>query len=204
MKIYDISLTLSPELKTSPNENFFNLEFIKKFRENQVNLSKVTLGNHNGTHVDAPLHFLENGKGVDQINTEQLIGHCQVLEVLPKGFTIEKEDIETKITSERVLFKTTNSLLLDKPFTTEYISIGLSAAEYLVEQKVKLVGIDYFGCEAKGSPGHPVHNTLLRGEVVIVEGINLADIEAGEYAIFVGPLKIAGADGAPARVFLTK
>jgi arylformamidase len=204
MKIYDISLTLSPKLTTFPNEDFFNLEFVKHFSENQVNLSKITLGTHNGTHIDAPLHFLENGKSVDQINSDQLIGHCQVLEVLPKAKTIEKTDIENKINSERVLFKTANSLLLDKPFTSEYIAIGLSAAEYLVQKKVKLVGIDYFGCEAKGSPGHPVHTTLLKNEIIIVEGINLSDVEPGEYEIFVGPLKIADAEGAPARIFLIK
>jgi arylformamidase len=205
MKIYDISLTLSPNLVTSPTENFLNLEFVKNFTEHQVNLSKLTLGSHNGTHIDAPLHFLEDGKDVSQIDVEKLLGPCQVLEVLPtKGTTIEKADIEGKITSERVLFKTTNSLLLTKPFTAEYISIGVSAAEYLVEKKVKLVGIDYFGCEVKGSPGHPVHTTLLKNEIVIVEGVNLTDVPDGDYEIFVGALKVDGADGGPARVFLIK
>ncbi|HSX58502.1 MAG TPA: cyclase family protein [Candidatus Saccharimonadales bacterium] len=204
MKIYDISLTLSPELTTSPGENFFNLESVKNFKDHQVNLSKVTLGNHNGTHIDAPLHFIEGGMGAREIDIEKLIGECQVLEIAPKTNLIEKEEIDGKISSERVLFKTTNSNKLFEPFTSDYISIGQSGAEYLVEKKVKLVGIDYFGCEAKGSPGHPVHTTLLKNKIVILEGIDLSQIEEGNYEIFVGALKIKGSDGAPARVFLSQ
>ena len=204
MKIYDISLTLSPNLTTSPNEDFFHLEFVKRFAHNQVNLSKLTLGNHNGTHIDAPFHFVEDGKTVEKVDPEKLIGPCQVLEVAPKTNLIEKSDIEGKIKSKRILFKTSNSALLDKPFTSNYVSIGLSSAQYLAGLKTELVGIDYFGCEAKGSPGHPVHTVLLKSDVVIVEGINLLEVEPGEYEIFVGALKIAAAEATPARVFLIK
>lgn len=202
MKIYDISLTYSPDLITPPSEKFFDLQRVKNFAENQVNVSKVTLGSHNGTHIDAPLHFIENGNDSSQIDVRKFIGPCQVLEVKPKSNLIEHDDIVNKIKSKRVLFKTTNSTLLEKPFTTDYISIGLTAAQYLVANKVELVGIDYFGCEAKGSPGHLVHNILLKSDVLIVEGVNLAKIKPGNYDIFVGALKIADSDGAPARVFL--
>ena len=204
MKIYDISLTLSPNLTTSPNEDFFHLEFVKRFAHNQVNLSKLTLGNHNGTHIDAPFHFVEDGKTVEKVDPEKLIGPCQVLEVAPKTNLIEKSDIEGKIKSKRILFKTSNSALLDKPFTSNYVSIGLSSAQYLAGLKTELVGIDYFGCEAKGSPGHPVHTVLLKSDVVIVEGINLLEVEPGEYEILVGALKLAAAEATPARVFLIK
>lgn len=204
MKIYDISLTYSTKLTTSPKENFFKLSKVKNFKTNLVNVSKLTLGTHNGTHIDAPLHFIDNANSSAEIESRKLIGPCQVIQVKPKANLIEREDIEGKITEKRVLFKTTNSELLDKPFTSDYISIGLSAAQYLAGNKVELVGIDYFGCEAKGSPGHPVHTILLKSDVVIVEGVDLSKIKPGKYEIFVGSLKISDSDGAPARVFLTK
>jgi len=202
MKIFDVTLPLSPDLVTSPGENFFALEFTKTFEESGANVSKLTVGNHNGTHVDAPLHFLKDGGDTTTIDPTVLVGPCQVLEVKPSGLLIEKADIEGRIKGERVIFKTTNSALLTQPFTADYISVGLSAAEYLVEQGVKLVGVDYFGCEAKGSPGHPVHTTLLKSQVVIVEGLNLSEVEQGEYEIFVGALKISGAEASSARVLL--
>lgn len=204
MKIIDITLPLSSKLVTSPTEAFFKLERIKTFAENGVNLSKLTLGVHNGTHIDAPLHFSNGGKGTSEIDPKKLLGPCQVLRVKTTTNLIEKSDIEGRINSERVLFKTTNSQLLTKPFTTNYIAIGFSAAEYLIEKKVKLVGIDYFGSEAKGSPGHPVHTTLLKNEIVIVEAVNLAEVEPGDYEIFVGALAIENSDGAPARILLVQ
>lgn len=204
MKIFDISLTFSPNLVTSPNEKFFGLKRVKNITDNQVNVSKITLGSHNGTHIDAPLHFIKDGKDSSQIDVRKFIGPCQVLEIRPKTNLIERDDIVNKIKSKRILFKTTNSELLEKPFTSEYISIGLTAAQYLAGNKIELVGIDYFGCEAKGSPGHPVHNILLKSDVVIIEGINLSKVKPGNYDIFVGALKIADSDGAPARIFLTQ
>lgn len=204
MKIFDISLTYAPNSVTSRTEKFFDLKRVKSISENQVNISKITLGSHSGTHIDAPLHYVESGKDSSQIDIRKFIGPCQVLEVKPKNNLIERDDIVNKIKSKRILFKTTNSELLEKPFTSDYISIGLTAAQYLTGNKVELVGIDYFSCVAKGTLSIQIHNVLLRSDVVIVEGINLSKVKPGNYDIFVGALKIGNSDGAPARIFLVQ
>src|SRR5437879_515046 len=109
MKIFDATLTVSNDLVTSPGENFFKLDWVKNFAEHKANVSKLTVGNHNGTHVDAPLHFIDGGGDTTTIDPDSLVGPCQVLEVKPNGLLIERVDIEGKINAERVVFKTTNS-----------------------------------------------------------------------------------------------
>ncbi|MEK0337787.1 MAG: cyclase family protein, partial [Nitrosopumilus sp.] len=126
----------------------------------------------------------------------------QVVEISEELQTIEKEHIDGKINSKRVLFKTKNSKLLNKPYTKDITSLSISAAEYLIERNVVLVGIDYTGIEASGSAGHPVHTKLLEKEIVIVEGINLSEVNPGNYELIVLPLRLKNLDGSPSRAIL--
>lgn len=202
MKYIDISLPLTNETLTHPSEDFFKIEPNRDLEKDGVSTSKITIGSHNGTHIDAPAHFIKGGQGVDKLKFEKLFGPCQILELNPKEKLITLEDIEGKINSERILFKTPNSNIIDQQYTKDYVSLSLEAAEYLVERKVKLVGIDYIAIEASGSPGHPVHTKLLENEIVIVEGLNLVEVNAGNYEIVVLPLRLTDLDGSPSRAIL--
>lgn len=204
MKIIDISLPINNKTLVHPSEKFLNIEPNRTFEKNGVRTSKITIGSHTGTHIDAPSHFLINGKSADQIDLKKCMGKCQIIEIAEDVKLIEKEYIVDKITSERVIFKTKNSKLLNKPYTKDITSLGVSAIEYLIEQGIVLIGIDYTGIEASGSPGHRVHTKLLGKEIIIVEGLNLSDVTQGDYEIILLPLRLKNLDGSPARAILIK
>lgn len=202
MKIIDVSLPVSNETIVHPSEDFLKIEPNRRFEKDDVRTSKITIGSHTGTHIDAPRHFLEKGLGTDQIDLEKCMGTAQVIEIPKNVRIIEKEHLKGKINTPRILFKTKNSSLYNKPYSKDFASLGVSGAEYLIERKVVLVGIDYVGIEASGSPGHPVHTKLLGNEVVIVEGLNLSKVDAGDYELRILPLRLENLDAAPARAIL--
>ena len=202
-KIIDISLTLHPNLvvwQGDPKIKFITNSTVER---DGIMGSRLQLGVHNGTHIDAPAHFLKDGFGVDKIDPEKLIGECTVLEIGSEE--INSQDLKGKNFKPRVLFKTKNSqskLLDDPDFHTDYVYLTLDGADYLVEKGVILVGTDYLGIEKKSAPGHPVHTKLLENEVVIVEGLNLVNVEPGNYDLVSLPLRLKDLDGSPARVLL--
>lgn len=202
MKFYDITVPLSPRTANWPD----GVAYERKEIQTSAIVSTLTIRSHYATHVDAPKHFLFDKQGIDQIAPAILIGKYKVLEVKAERF-IEAADLTRyKLTAgDRILFKTRNSNFVTAPtFNPNYVSLGLDAAQYLAKKKVALVGIDYFGIEAKGSPGHLVHKALLSKNIVIVEGVNLKAVKPGTYNGAVLPMKIEGGDGAPARAILWK
>ena len=205
MKIIDISLTLHPGLvvwQGDPNIELITDTTVEK--DGSMN-SSLRLGAHNGTHIDAPAHFLKNGFGVNKIDPKKLVGLCTILEIEEDEIT--KEVLQGKDFGPKVLFKTKNSqrkLLEDPVFHADYVYLTEDGAEYLVDKEVELVGIDYLGIEKKSAPGHPVHTKLLEKEIVIVEGLNLVDVRPGSYELIVLPLKLKDLDGSPARAVLIK
>ncbi len=211
MRIHDVMVTLRPDMPTWPGEQGPRVEPLKRIaRGDSANVSLVTFGDHTGTHVDPPVHFVEGAKAVDELPVEALVGPCRVVAY------DEDDPISAKWLAaagiprgtERVLFRTKNSELwrAPHPFNEDFIALDETAAHWLVEAGVKLVGIDYLSIEPFGSGkiGHPVHVTLLRAQVVIIEGLDLHAVSPGEYEIFCGPLKIAGGTGSPARVLLVE
>lgn len=192
-------------MTTWPGENWVNTEPMTDFDAKGVRVSRLTLGSHTGTHIDAPRHFLRDGTGVDKIDPDKLIGPCSVIEVTPDGAGISKVNLQNLRFEKRVLFKTRNSEhLQDAAFYDDYVFLTEDAADHLIEHGVVLVGIDYLSIEKRGAKGHPVHTKLLEKGVVIIEGVNLSGVEAGTYSIAALPLRIEGLDGSPARVFLEK
>ncbi len=170
-----------------------------------VILSKLNLGSHTGTHVDAPRHFLPRGKTVDQIPVERFIGPCSVVTIKTAAPEITLGDLkQSEIRPQsRILFKTKNSRLLESgKFTESYTSLSLEAAEFLADREIWLVGIDYLSIEKFHNPGHPVHKTLLKKEVVILEGLYLEHVTAGNYELYCLPLSLHGLEGAPCRAIL--
>lgn len=202
MKIIDISLPIRSAMVVWPGDT----KFARLESRGSAIISKLIMSSHTGTHIDAPKHFLFSKGGVDRIALYKLIGPAKVLEIKSRQ-QITKKDIEKYQIKrrDRILFKTRNSQLLKKKkFTADYVSLSLDAARYLAQKKIDLVGIDYFGIEAKGTTVHPVHKTLLSAGIVIVEGVDLARVKPGVYNIVALPLKIKNGDGSPARVVLLK
>ena len=208
MTIYDISLSISPDLPTWPGDPGLRLEpFESMDRGDHINITTISSSVHLGTHVDAPHHFLNNRSTVEQLPLDVLTGPCYVAQ-LPDGIEAITAEVldRTEITSEmkRVLFGTSNSHYWAKgesTFQTDFVAITEDGAEWLVERGIRLVGVDYLSV-APYSESIPTHTVLLKADVVIVEGLNLSNIMRGFYDLYCLPLKIVGSDGAPARAIL--
>lgn len=211
MPIFDVSLPLSPRLPVYPDNPPFELSPVKRIaRGDSANVSRVVLGTHTGTHVDAPSHFFDGRRTVDRLSLEWLVGPCRVVDVRPTdGRGITADDLRRAGADpipQRLLLRTPNSGLWGtrEDFTPSFSYLTPEAATWLTAGGLKLIGIDYLSIEEFRRPGAPAHRALLGDEVVIVEGLNLAAIEAGEYELICLPLQIAGGDGAPARVVLRR
>jgi arylformamidase len=206
-RIYDVSVPIrdgglvypgNPEIHVSLQQSVANGA--------SANVSNVTFGSHTGTHVDAERHFFDDGKSVDQIPLDVLMGTATVLEYGDDVMSVGKAELEKHDLSGavRVLLKTRNSSYLtqDPNFHRDYTYLAPDGAEYLVGLGVKLVGIDYLSIEQFHSGHHRTHLTLLGAKIVIVEGLNLIDVPAGRYELYCLPIKLSGCDGAPARAVL--
>jgi arylformamidase len=166
-----------------------------------------TFGAHTGTHVDAPNHFIEGTRRLDQLDLGKLVGQCVVVELDENVTAIEPEHLPDLTGVERILFKTRNSAFWNDTstgFREDFTYITPAAARILADNSAKLVGIDYLSVEAFGSTDFATHVTLLEKEIVIIEGLDLRAVPAGEYEIICLPLKYVGGtgDGAPARTIL--
>jgi len=204
MKIYDISVPLSPDMHVYPGDPAVDIQQTSRLADGDVaNVSFLRFGTHTGTHVDAPAHFIENGMTVDAIPLNLLIGRVHVVDV---GSTVIDRESLTGVDladDMRVIFKTRNSYVWGEPeFVRDFVYLTADAARYLVENGIKVVGIDYLSVEKYNFDTPDVHRTLLGSGAVIIEGLNLSDVEPGHYELICLPLKIEGGDGAPARVVL--
>lgn len=208
MTIYDISLTLSPTLPTWPGDPDLDLELFESMDKGaHVNVTRISTSVHVGTHVDAPHHFLNDGRTVEQLALEVLTGPCYVVQ-LPDGIDAITAEVldRTEVSSEmkRVLFGTRNSHLWargESSFQTDFVAITEDGAEWLVAHGVQLVGVDYLSVAPYGD-SEPTHKVLLGAGVIVVEGLDLSRVVRGFYDLYCLPLKIAGSDGAPARAIL--
>ena len=208
MKLHDVSVLLSDKLPIWPGNPGITVKLTSSLaRGDDANVTLIEMGVHTGTHIDAPFHFEPDGKTVDQLPIETLIGPCCVIEMLDVKESIGLSALE-KLDfggATRILFKTKNSRWWEngeKEFQEKFVHLSEKGASYLVEQGVKLVGIDYLSIERFKSLDYATHHLLLRNQVIIIEGLNLSGIAMGEYELMALPLKLQGADGSPARVVL--
>jgi arylformamidase len=208
MKIYDVTQTMEEGMPVWPGEAAFVLRRDKKIEEGaNANVSRLEMSVHTGTHVDAPFHFLSGGETVENLLLDVLIGGVQVVELPESVDEITREVLKTvHLTKgvERVLFKTRNSYywkMGTQEFQEGFVGIDEGAARLLVEKGVRLVGIDYLSV-APFKRSRPTHEVLLEAKMVIIEGLDLSGVSAGEYTLYCLPLKLRHTDGAPARVIL--
>lgn len=169
-------------------------------RGDPYTISALKMGTHTGTHIDAPIHFLRGGSGTDAVPLQSLVGPARVIEIEDAGAVTQAELLNHNLEhSQRLLFKTSNSqrCWTGPEFVSDFVSLAEDAANYLAELKTLAIGIDYLSV---GSP--EVHRTLLGAGVAIIEGLNLSEVNPGEYEFVCLPLRITGGDGAPARALL--
>jgi arylformamidase len=172
-----------------------------------ANVSRLDLGSHTGTHVDAPKHFFDDGAGVDGLSLDVLMGPARLLAFSDDVKSIGEAELRahdlTGVT--RVLLKTRNSAWLasgSSEFHPDYTYLAPDGAEYLVSLGVKLVGVDYLSVEQFHSGHHKTHRTLLERAIIIVEGLMMSDVPPGNYELCCLPILFPGLDGAPARAVL--
>lgn len=201
-EIIDISVPVSPSTVSWENESIPVIERVSSIEAGDgYNLSRLVLNTHTGTHVDAPLHFIEGGGSSDELSLDALVGPALVVDARDVNEEIDAELVERELPAgcERILFSTRNSELWDQPsFSSDFVGISPQAASLLVERGVRLVGIDYLSV---GAP--ETHRKLLSHGVVLLEGLDLRAVAAGRYRLVCLPLRVVGADGAPARAVLT-
>jgi arylformamidase len=198
VRIIDISVPLREGMVTYPGDPVVRLERAASIADGDVvNLTRLDFGLHSGTHVDAPVHFIDDGTGVDEIPLEALVGPCHVVEVPDLSASSVATAPEG---AERVLFKTPNSELWSRDeFSEDFAMLDGAAATLLVERGVRLVGVDYLSVGDEAA-----HRALLGAGVVPVEGLDLRGVEPGRYELVCLPIHIVGADGAPARAILVE
>ncbi len=202
MEIVDVSIPIRPGMITYPGDPVVRLERVKSIADGSVaNISRLDFGVHTGTHVDAPLHFIDGAAGAEQLPLELLLGPARVVDAREAerldAATIERLDLDG---AERVLFRTRNSDLWQRDtFSDDFVSIREDGARLLIDRGVRLVGIDYLSIGDEGA-----HQALLQAGLVAIEGLDLSAAEPGDYELVCAPLKLVGSDGAPARVLLVR
>jgi arylformamidase len=204
VEIIDISVPIRPGMIVYEGDPEVHVERARSIADGaSANVSRLDFGVHSGTHVDAPVHFLEGGAGAETLPLEVLVGTAHVVDATGVQHVLEEEALRRLALperAERLIFKTTNSQLweLDE-FTGEFVRLSGNGARYLVGRGVRLVGIDYLSVGDEKA-----HVELLRAGVVPLESLDLRDVEPGEYRLVCLPLRIVGSDGAPARAVLIR
>ena len=197
MEIFDVSVPLLEGMVTYPGDPEVHVELAASIAGGDVvNLTRIDFGLHSGTHVDAPVHFIDGAVGVDAIPLDILVGPCLVV----AAPDLSVESVAAAPALERILFKTPNSKLWARDsFAGDFARLDGEAARLLVERGVRLVGVDYLSVGDEDA-----HHVLLEAGVVPVEGLDLRGVEPGDYELVCLPLRVVGADGAPARAVLIR
>jgi arylformamidase len=210
MRIHDVSVPISEGTPVYPGDPHVEIEqWAAIARGDAANVSMLHFGAHTGTHVDAPAHFIEGAGRVDALPLDVLVGRARIIEIADDVHLINAGLIASLDLggARRVLFKTRNSAFwanTAQGFRTDFTYLAPDAALSLVEMGVRLVGVDYLSVEQFRAERFETHTILLSNDVVIVEGLDLRAVTAGDYELICLPLRITGGsgDGAPARAIL--
>ncbi|SFA97259.1 MULTISPECIES: cyclase family protein [unclassified Bacillus (in: firmicutes)] len=200
MKIHDITAQIFEGMAVYKNKPEKQPKLTTQ-TNGHVTESRLSLDVHTGTHIDAPLHMINEGKTFETIPLERLVRQCKVLDLSSVNEKVTKADLEDLHIEKDdfILLKTKNSF--DEGFNFEFIYVAEDAAVYLVEKGISGIGIDALGIE-RAQEGHPTHRALMGQDIIIMEGLQLKEVSAGEYFMVAAPLKLQGTDASPARVLL--
>lgn len=221
MKMIDISRTIKVDMEMYPGDTGPQITKVSGLDEgDSYNISRITLGTHTGTHVDPPLHLIRDGAGIDSLPMNTLVGNARVLDLSLINRPIEAGDIGPFEAGEIILLKggsgdssgsdgpggldgSADSGSSGDPGTSGGAYLTAACARYLVDIGIKTIGTDAISIGALDEE-YEVHHTLLDAGIVVIEGLEMTDVEAGDYFLVCLPLKIANGDGGPARAVLIK
>ena len=204
MKIYDISWPIFQGMTAYKNRHEVAINHTRNHEEHGMRSSVITIGSHSGTHIDAPSHFINGGKNIEELSPLCCVGPAQVIDMTAVDDVIDLHHIEP-LSFEKgmmVLFKTKNSQRdVMAPFDPEFVYINGPASKLLIQKGARAVGIDYLGIE-RDQPEHETHHAFLQHDIPIIEGLRLGHVDAGTYFLWCLPLSVIGAEAAPARALL--
>lgn len=204
----DVTTPVRPGMVVWPGDPAVEYgRFADMSRGDVANGSWVRMGLHSGTHVDAPLHFIADGATVERAPLEAMVGPTRVIEIADTD-SIRAEELAAHDWSgvRRVVFKTRNSHRPEgqKEFLKDFVHIAVDAARFLVQRGVRCVGVDYLSVGGYERDGVETHRILLGADVWLIENLDLREISAGPYEMLCLPMKIEGAEAAPARVLMRR
>ncbi len=211
MEVIDITQTVTPKIVKWPDEaSPPSQEFVSHTgKGDPATVSDWKMSSHTGTHMDARMHFIPDGWTMEKLDLRRSVGQCRVVDLTHVEGHVRRADLEAAEVAgqARLLLKTRNSelgLMQKEEFDESYAAISEEAAEYLVEIGVETVGVDYLSVEPFEDGEFHTHHTLLGADVLILEGLELTDVEPGDYLLACLPLKLEGSDGSPARAILMR
>jgi len=210
----DITLPLGKEIPILPSGvsespipdptvyRFFDVD-----KGDKATMSRIEMSSHDGTHIDAPLHFIYGGTTIDDMPIETTVGPARVIEIKDeKSVTVKELEPYNIKEGERILFKTVNSprVYSKKQYDGPFVTLSAEAAKYLAEKKVRLVGIDYLTIASIEPPDNIgiVHEALLKNDIFIIEGLNMAGVKPGNYELVCLPLRLEKGDAGPCRAVI--
>lgn len=207
MTIYDITLTITSTLPVWPGDPPVRLTQPSHLERGDIcTITRLDMGAHTGTHLDAPAHFIRGGATAESLSLDVLIGPALVVDARGRGH-VTANVLETLVIPpgvQRLLLHTDNSAIWQRgemAFVEQFTAITADGAQWLVDHGIRLVGIDYLSV-GSFDDGIPTHQILLDAGVIAVEGLNLSAIEPGDYQLICLPIKLGGSDGAPCRAVL--
>lgn len=204
----DISVPVRNGMVQWPGDPPFHIErATDQEKGDAATVSRMSLGVHTGTHMDAPLHFIRNARSIDTIPLDATVGPARVIAIGDTKWIRPEELLPHAVSAgERILFKTANSdhCWDSDRFDENFVFISQGAARYLAARRVRSIGVDYLSVGGFHQDGTETHEALLGAGIWIIEGLNLRGVEPGQYEMICLPLKLMGADGSPARAILRR
>jgi arylformamidase len=203
MEFIDISMKIEEGMPVYPGNPEPEIEMYREIPEDSTTESRICIGSHTGSHVDAPEHVMEDSKSVSEMELENFYGEAQVLDLTEEGREINREALEEKdIKEDIVLLKTENSEKRTKNFRENFAYLALSGVEHLIEEDVETVGIDYLSLvEFEGGEEAEKAHSKANMEMTVIEGLNLSGVEEKSYTFSGFPVNLE-TDGAPLRPVL--
>ena len=205
-RFIDISVPLHSGMISWPGDPEVTISrVVDQSDGHEATISRLDMGAHTGTHMDAPLHFLQDSPGMEAMPLNAVIGPCRVVELTDKKCVSEESLApHSPQRGERLILKTRNSRKRwwETSFNKNFVYISAEAAHYLARCEISSIGIDYLSVGGYYKDGVETHQALLKAGIWIMEGLDLTQVQPGNYNLICLPLKISGGDGAPARAVL--
>lgn len=205
-QFYDISPALTAATRVFPGDQALTYTSLSDMLGgDQLNLTEFSATTHLGSHIDAPLHYIKDGKSIGDIDLSRLIGRCQVVRLNIKGSKAVYPDHLPDIGKgvSRILLST-NPTQDFNVWSNDFAYLSMELVYFFSKQKISLVGIDSPSVDACESSDAPIHRALLSQDILIMENLDLNGVPEGIYELIALPLKLMRAEAAPLRAILRK